>query len=312
MPRASASRVPTPTSSDPRACASARAVAMPIRRPVNEPGPTPTAIRSTASQPPASARRARPRPAAPSRAGGRPFAERRLAQHSAAARCRRPRRRWRCQAPNMAWIGRAHRQRCPHAVAESGASGTSKRDSKGRLGRNASTCLAETPRAPGIAVLAIAGGGTGCAGCGNDAEDDVNDAVNEAQKKLRRLQSRSRSTTRRTKPSTRPRRATRRPPTRRAGGRRRGTDKAEEGDRQGDQEPRTTTAKTDVNRTELRRRRGLRDLRGRRFDFADDRPRARRRPRGGSRSEDAARGSTAGSSPPTSGHSTNAIASGVR
>ena len=38
-----------------REAASPRAVAIPIRRPVKEPGPSPTAIRSTASQPPAAA-----------------------------------------------------------------------------------------------------------------------------------------------------------------------------------------------------------------------------------------------------------------
>ena len=41
-PAASARSVETPTSSAPVACASARAVATPIRRPVNVPGPTPT------------------------------------------------------------------------------------------------------------------------------------------------------------------------------------------------------------------------------------------------------------------------------
>jgi hypothetical protein len=45
--------VPTPLSGSPRLRPSARAVAMPTRSPVKEPGPTPTAIRSTASQPPA-------------------------------------------------------------------------------------------------------------------------------------------------------------------------------------------------------------------------------------------------------------------
>ena len=49
--RASDSSVETPTSGIPRAPASARAVAIPIRSPVNVPGPTPTAIRSTSSQP---------------------------------------------------------------------------------------------------------------------------------------------------------------------------------------------------------------------------------------------------------------------
>ena len=50
-PGASASSELTPTSGSPRPCASARAVAMPIRSPVKLPGPTPTAIRSTSSQP---------------------------------------------------------------------------------------------------------------------------------------------------------------------------------------------------------------------------------------------------------------------
>src|SRR5829696_7958626 len=53
MPRASASRVPTPTRGRPALAASAWALAMPTRRPVNEPGPTPTAIRPTEPQPPA-------------------------------------------------------------------------------------------------------------------------------------------------------------------------------------------------------------------------------------------------------------------
>ena len=50
-PSASASSELTPTSGSPRACASARAVEIPIRSPVKLPGPTPTAIRSTSSQP---------------------------------------------------------------------------------------------------------------------------------------------------------------------------------------------------------------------------------------------------------------------
>ncbi len=53
IPRASAASVPTGATGLPSAWASARAVATPIRSPVNEPGPTPTAIRSTRSQPPA-------------------------------------------------------------------------------------------------------------------------------------------------------------------------------------------------------------------------------------------------------------------
>ena len=48
---ASARRLDTPTSSTPSDCANPRAVAIPTRRPVNLPGPTPTAIRSIASQP---------------------------------------------------------------------------------------------------------------------------------------------------------------------------------------------------------------------------------------------------------------------
>src|SRR5260221_833463 len=51
-PRPSASSGPTPLSGRPRLRPSARAVAMPTRRPVKEPGPIPTAIRSTDSQPP--------------------------------------------------------------------------------------------------------------------------------------------------------------------------------------------------------------------------------------------------------------------
>ncbi len=54
MPRASAASEPTGAIGISLAWASARAVAMPIRRPVNDPGPTPTAIRSILSQPPAS------------------------------------------------------------------------------------------------------------------------------------------------------------------------------------------------------------------------------------------------------------------
>ena len=54
MPRASAARDPAGAIGISLACASARAVAIPIRRPVNDPGPTPTAIRSILSQPPAS------------------------------------------------------------------------------------------------------------------------------------------------------------------------------------------------------------------------------------------------------------------
>ena len=47
-----AASVPTGAIGTPRACASPRAVAIPIRSPVKEPGPIPTAIRSTDSQPP--------------------------------------------------------------------------------------------------------------------------------------------------------------------------------------------------------------------------------------------------------------------
>ena len=45
--------MPTPASGSPVLAPRARALAIPTRRPVNEPGPTPTAIRSTAVQPPA-------------------------------------------------------------------------------------------------------------------------------------------------------------------------------------------------------------------------------------------------------------------
>ena len=51
----SASSVQTPRTGSPRLAPSPRAVAMPIRSPVKEPGPRPTAIRSTSSQPPAAA-----------------------------------------------------------------------------------------------------------------------------------------------------------------------------------------------------------------------------------------------------------------
>lgn len=50
-PRASASKVLTPVTGMFRACANPRAVAMPMRRPVKLPGPTPTASRVTSSQP---------------------------------------------------------------------------------------------------------------------------------------------------------------------------------------------------------------------------------------------------------------------
>ena len=53
MPRASAASEPTGAIGISLAWASARAVAIPIRRPVNDPGPIPTAIRSILSQPPA-------------------------------------------------------------------------------------------------------------------------------------------------------------------------------------------------------------------------------------------------------------------
>ena len=50
-PRASASRLETPTIGRSWPCASARAVEMPSRRPVKPPGPVPTQMRPTSSQP---------------------------------------------------------------------------------------------------------------------------------------------------------------------------------------------------------------------------------------------------------------------
>jgi hypothetical protein len=47
--------VPTPVAGIAVAAASPRAVAIPIRSPVNEPGPSPAAIRSTPCQPPTAA-----------------------------------------------------------------------------------------------------------------------------------------------------------------------------------------------------------------------------------------------------------------
>ena len=80
-PRASASSVLTPTIGSPRACASARAVAIPIRRPVKLPGPTPTASRSSASQPTPAASSASSA-AASSRAGvRRPHPRRGIVAH---------------------------------------------------------------------------------------------------------------------------------------------------------------------------------------------------------------------------------------
>ena len=141
-PRASASSVLTPTTGSPRPCASARAVAMPIRRPVKLPGPTPTASRSTSSQPtparrqrllgggqqPRGVRRARPRrrvvahlddaPSArstPATVGGRRGVEAEH-DHDAAAAGRRPRAR----APRAARP--AARPAAPRARARSGHS----------------------------------------------------------------------------------------------------------------------------------------------------------------------------------------------
>ncbi len=52
IPAARTASVPTGVVSSDRAWASARPVAIPIRSPVNEPGPIPIPIRSTRSQPP--------------------------------------------------------------------------------------------------------------------------------------------------------------------------------------------------------------------------------------------------------------------
>src|SRR5690349_14387392 len=55
IPRPSASRVQTPRAGSPRLTERPRAVAIPTRMPVKVPGPSPTASRSTRSQPPAAA-----------------------------------------------------------------------------------------------------------------------------------------------------------------------------------------------------------------------------------------------------------------
>src|SRR4051794_23387483 len=55
MPRPRASSVQTPRTGRPRLTESPRAVAIPTRIPVKVPGPSPTASRSTALQPPAAA-----------------------------------------------------------------------------------------------------------------------------------------------------------------------------------------------------------------------------------------------------------------
>ena len=74
IPRASASSVQTPRAGRPRLAPSPRAVAIPTRRPVKEPGPSPTAIRSTAPQPPAAVgRSARPRSSSPVACSGPPL-----------------------------------------------------------------------------------------------------------------------------------------------------------------------------------------------------------------------------------------------
>ena len=68
--------MPTPASGSPVLAPSARALAIPTRRPVNEPGPTPTAIRSTAPQPPAASAAALDLLEQPRRVPGLPSAER--------------------------------------------------------------------------------------------------------------------------------------------------------------------------------------------------------------------------------------------
>src|SRR5690348_6961233 len=75
MPAASASSVQTPRSGRPRLTPSPRAVAIPTRMPVKVPGPRPTAIRSTASQPPAAAAARSTSCSSPVACRGRPRAE---------------------------------------------------------------------------------------------------------------------------------------------------------------------------------------------------------------------------------------------
>ena len=91
-PAASAASVETPTSGRSRACASARAVAMPIRRPVKLPGPDADARAAPTSSQPDARRRAsavaRPAPSSSRRVAG-PLAGRRVVARSTAS----PRRR---------------------------------------------------------------------------------------------------------------------------------------------------------------------------------------------------------------------------
>ena len=108
-PSASDCSVETPTSGMPRAWPSARAVAIPIRRPVNVPGPTPTAIRSISLHV-ATHGRAPPRSAAAAswRASGAHWAAGRREPRARCRRRHRSARPWspasRCRNRGSSWL----------------------------------------------------------------------------------------------------------------------------------------------------------------------------------------------------------------
>src|SRR5918995_2884207 len=155
IPRASASRDETPASGLPVPWASARAVAIPTRSPVNDPGPIPTAIRSTRSHPPASATACSTSPS------------------SSVA--------WRAREPAGGDSSRSATDSVPRvtATATSAVAVSKPTTIECRVvGLMPRTIVAA------LAALSLAVAGAAWSGCGGDDEDAANEQVDEIQEQV--------------------------------------------------------------------------------------------------------------------------------